>query len=77
MTCLPTLILPQYDYDLNQCSCLALRLKIDMKTTSPEFLGYGPGLHACPVCFFAADEIKAHVLTMMSESRWKMTVLDH
>ena len=65
VTCLATPILHQYNYCMMIYSktvlmSLALRLKIDMITTSPEFLRFGS---ACPGCFFDADEIKAHAVS--------------
>lgn len=40
-------------------------------STSPEHLGFGHGMHACPGRFFAANEIKIFLIHMLLKYDWK------
>lgn len=40
-------------------------------TTSPEHLGFGHGLHACPGRFMAVNEIKLLLIHMVLKYDWK------
>ena len=42
-------------------------------TTSPEHLGFGHGMHACPGRFFAANEIKVFLIHLLLKYDWKFT----
>lgn len=40
-------------------------------TTSPEHLGFGHGIHACPGRFFAANEVKILLAHLLLKYDWK------
>ncbi|KAE8158738.1 cytochrome P450 [Aspergillus tamarii] len=44
-------------------------------TTSPEHLGFGHGMHACPGRFFANNEIKILLVHLLMKYEWKFA--DH
>ncbi|KAL1858083.1 hypothetical protein Daus18300_010084 [Diaporthe australafricana] len=41
-------------------------------STSPEFLSFGHGSHACPGRFFASNEIKIAIIQLLLNFEWKM-----
>jgi cytochrome P450 len=41
-------------------------------TTSPDHIGFGHGLHACPGRFFAANEIKIALTFMLLRYDWRV-----
>ncbi|KAH8746522.1 P450 monooxygenase [Diaporthe sp. PMI_573] len=41
-------------------------------STSPEFLSFGHGNHACPWRFFASNEIKIAIIQLLLHYEWKM-----
>ncbi|KAK7699851.1 hypothetical protein SLS64_011281 [Diaporthe eres] len=41
-------------------------------STSPEFLSFGHGLHACPGRFFASNEIKIAMIQLLLNYEWKV-----
>ncbi|KAF5630083.1 ent-kaurene oxidase [Fusarium sp. NRRL 52700] len=46
--------------------------KAHLVSTSPEHLGFGHGLHACPGRFFAANEIKILLCHLLLKYDWKL-----
>ena len=41
-------------------------------TTSPEALGFGHGMHACPGRFFASNEVKIALCYMLLKYDWRL-----
>ncbi|KAI3558777.1 ent-kaurene oxidase [Colletotrichum abscissum] len=46
--------------------------KAQLVTTSPEHLGFGHGLHACPGRFFASNEVKVALCHLLLKYDWKL-----
>lgn len=41
-------------------------------STTPEHMGFGHGVHACPGRFFAANEIKIALIFLLLNYDWKL-----
>jgi cytochrome P450 len=41
-------------------------------TTSPEHIGFGHGMHACPGRFFASNEVKVALVFLLLRFEWKV-----
>ncbi|OQU95007.1 hypothetical protein CLAIMM_01278 isoform 1 [Cladophialophora immunda] len=46
--------------------------KWQFTTTSPEHIGFGHGLHACPGRFFAGNELKIALVHLLLKYDWKL-----
>lgn len=45
--------------------------RFQLVTTSPQLLGFGYGVHACPGRFFASNEIKILLIHLLMKYDWK------
>jgi cytochrome P450 len=45
--------------------------KAQLSSTSPEHMGFGYGVHACPGRFFAANEVKIIMIYLLLQYEWR------